>query len=95
MTTRQDTVIESRNSVNDSLGGNFQVILHNDDHNPFDYVVSCLMQTFDHDQAMSIKIAMDAHNRGKTIAQVEDEEGALKHCLALRNSGLGSDVEHI
>jgi len=95
MTTKQDTITDTKDTTGVGLGGGFQVILHNDDHTPFDYVVGCLMQVFNHSQEMSVKIAMEAHTRGRAIAQVEEEESAMKHCLALRNSGLGADVEHI
>jgi len=95
MSTKHETVTGTRESVGDGLGGGFQVILHNDNHNVFAYVVFCLMKTFDHNKSMAEKIATEAHTKGKAIAQVEDEEGAMRHCLALRLNGLGADVEHI
>ena len=95
MATKVDTVVKPRHTSNGGVGGGFQVILYNDDRNVFDYVVVCLMRVFDHGEPMARKIATEAHSNGKAIAQVEGEEEAVRHCLALRLSGLGADVEHI
>lgn len=73
----------------------FQVVLHNDSHNTFDHVVTCLTRVFGFGKQMAIKVAMEAHTRGKAIAEVEEEKSAVKHCLMLRVSGLGADVERI
>ena len=95
MTTMTNTITRPRDSTGSGVGDGFQVILQNDDHNAFDYVVACLVKIFDHNEAMARKIALEAHERGKAIAQVEDEESAMKHCLSLRLCGLGADVEQI
>ena len=72
-----------------------QVILHNDDHNEAGYVARCLMQVFGHGQDMAVKIMMEAHRRGRSIAEVEAESAAIQHRDQLRSFGLSATVEKV
>ena len=75
--------------------GTYQVVLLNDDHNTLEYVVMALMNVFSHDEFMSVRVAMEAHKRGRSIAQVEDEQSAVAHSGQLGKMGIGSKVEKI
>ena len=72
-----------------------QVILFNDDHNIAGYVVQCLCRVFGHPEQMAVKIMMEAHTRGRSIAQVEDQSKAEAHRAQLQSCGLTATVEHI
>ena len=72
-----------------------QVLLHNDDHNAADYVVDCLMRVFGHKTPLAIKIMLEAHENGKSIAEVEGESRAKRHRDQLQSCGLSSTVEKI
>jgi ATP-dependent Clp protease adapter protein ClpS len=72
-----------------------QVILHNDDHNEAGYVARCLMQVFGHGEDLAVKIMMEAHRRGRSIAEVETESPAIQHRDQLRGLGLSSTVEKV
>jgi ATP-dependent Clp protease adapter protein ClpS len=73
----------------------FQVILHNDDHNEAGYVARSLMQVFGHGEDLAVKIMMEAHRRGRAIAEVEAESPAIQHRDQLRGLGLSSTVEKV
>lgn len=73
----------------------YQVILYNDDYNTCEYVVSCLMNVFGHSYGMAVKLMSDAHNTGKTIAQVESKSEAMKHLAQLTKLGLMATVSKI
>lgn len=45
-----------------SKRGQWQVILHNDDHNTFDHVVECLIQICNHSYIQSVQCAHIVHN---------------------------------
>ena len=77
------------------LEGMCQVVLYNDDVNSFDHVVRCLMVVFGHPIELSSKLAMDAHTSGRTIAEVEDANKAIKHKEQLISFGLTAEVEKI
>jgi ATP-dependent Clp protease adaptor protein ClpS len=73
----------------------YQVVLHNDDHNTMERVVGCLMQVFGHPMELAEKIMLEAHSRGKAIAEVEGETEARTHCGQLLSFGLTATVEKV
>jgi len=73
----------------------FQVILFNDDHNSMAHVVHCLMQVFAHPEALAVKIMLEAHDRGKAIAEVEAETPARLHRDQLTSFGLTATVAKV
>jgi ATP-dependent Clp protease adapter protein ClpS len=72
-----------------------QVVLHNDDHNEAGYVAECLIRVFGHPEKLALKIMMEAHRRGRSIAEVESETPAIRHRDELRSLGLSSTVEKV
>jgi ATP-dependent Clp protease adaptor protein ClpS len=73
----------------------YQVILHNDDKNTVEHVVRCLMRVFGHNGPLAVKIMMEAHERGKAVAEVEAESEAKRHRDQLQSFGLSATVEKI
>lgn len=73
----------------------FQVVLFNDDHNAMEYVVLCLMRVFKHTIELATKIMLEAHVRGRAIAEVEAQTQALKHKKQLATLGIMTTVEKI
>jgi len=72
-----------------------QVVLFNDDHNSMEYVVLCLMHVFGYPLPIAAKVMFEAHSRGKSIAEVENEASAHRHQVQLSAHGLTSEVESI
>jgi ATP-dependent Clp protease adaptor protein ClpS len=52
----------------------WQVVLHNDDVTPMDFVIAILMKVFSHSEENATKIMWDIHNNGKGIAGVYTKE---------------------
>ena len=77
------------------MAGEFQIILYNDSYNTCEYVITCLMKVFDYSFELAKKIMIEAHLKGKTIAQVESLELALGHSILLISEGLIVELEHI
>jgi ATP-dependent Clp protease adapter protein ClpS len=71
----------------------YQVVLFNDDHHSMEFVVMCLMRTFKHSAELAAKIMLEAHARGRAIAEVEGEEAAQAHCGQLQSQGLMARIE--
>jgi ATP-dependent Clp protease adapter protein ClpS len=71
----------------------YSVILHNDDHNVREYVVSCLMRVFGHPLELSIRIMNEAHIKGQALAEVEEHDKASLHARQLRDGGLTVSIE--
>ena len=76
-----------------AAGDPCQVVLYNDDHNTSSHVVKSLIAIFQHSQAIAEKIMLDAHNSGRSVAEVEDYEKAIEHAKQLAEAGLKSEVE--
>jgi len=89
------TVIEKKTSSGYGFDGSHQVVLFNDDHNSCEYVIACLMSVFGHSVEMATKLMLEAHRKGKTIAQVERREDAMRHVSQLIAFGLNAIVELI
>lgn len=73
----------------------YQVVLHNDDVNLADFVARCLMRVFGHTEQLAYKIMMEAHNKGRAIAQVEAESQARLHRDQLQSFGLTVTIERV
>jgi ATP-dependent Clp protease adaptor protein ClpS len=73
----------------------YQVVLFNDDHNTADFVVKVLMRVFGHPMELAGKIMIEAHNNGRSIADVEARESAIKHKQQLESYGLTAAVEPV
>jgi ATP-dependent Clp protease adaptor protein ClpS len=76
-------------------GWDSQVVLFNDDVNTFEHVIDCLMAIFGHGRQLAEKITLEAHMRGRAIAEVEPREKAEQHAAALVKQGLVATVESI
>ena len=72
-----------------------QVILYNDDHNTSEHIVRCLILIFGHDVGMAQHLMMEAHELGKTIAQVEPYGKAVYHAALLQLANVKTEVEKI
>ena len=92
-TTIDAPVVKNRVTGGGGLASGSQVVLYNDSHNKYDYVVQCLMAVFKHPESMARKITEEAHRQGRAIAEVEDAEKAHAHVAQLGSMGLTAAVE--
>jgi len=90
-------VLKNPNEVDSGTGidGVCQVVLYNDDHNSFDHVVMALVTVFNHTLAIAHKVTMEAHTKGRAIAEVEEAEKATEHVQMLAALGLRAEMEKI
>jgi ATP-dependent Clp protease adaptor protein ClpS len=91
----EEPVVRPDDGLGAGLGWDSQVILFNDDVNTFEHVIRCLMSIFGHGEQLATKIAVEAHVRGRAIAEVEPREPAERHAAELRRRGLGAAVESV
>lgn len=88
-------MVRPDDGLGNGLGWDSQVILFNDDVNTFEHVIACLMSIFGHNLQLAADIALEAHEKGRAIAEVEPREQAEQHAAALKRQGLGASVESI
>jgi ATP-dependent Clp protease adaptor protein ClpS len=70
--------VEEETKVTDGIDSIYshKVILYNDDFNSFDHVEECLMKICFKTEEEAIKIAMEAHTKGKSVCY----EGSMEVC---------------
>jgi ATP-dependent Clp protease adaptor protein ClpS len=71
----------------------FKVLLHNDDRNTMDHVVSALMRVFRFDRTRSEQIMLEAHHQGVAVCTVEPLEQAEFHRDQLLSFSLIATIE--
>jgi ATP-dependent Clp protease adaptor protein ClpS len=63
--TKENTKSNSKESLNESLGKNRMLILHNDEINSFDFVIETLVKVCKHDEIQAEQCAFITHYKGK------------------------------
>ncbi|HTG01660.1 MAG TPA: ATP-dependent Clp protease adaptor ClpS [Nitrospirota bacterium] len=71
----------------------YRVLLHNDDVNSMDHVVTTLIRVFRFSREKSEGIMLEAHNKGVALCAREPYEQAEHHRDQLRSFSLISTIE--
>ena len=69
------------------------IILHNDDVNTFDHVISCLMEICGNDPIQAEQCAWIVHNNGKCAVKRGTFDQLEPRCTALLERGLSADIQ--
>jgi len=69
------------------------LILHNDDHNTFDFVIETLVEVCDHEYPQAEQCAMITHFKGKCDVKKETFDVLKPMKLELQNRGLTVSIE--
>jgi ATP-dependent Clp protease adaptor protein ClpS len=91
--------LEKRDVANETVvvrkpAPRYRVLLHNDDHNPMEYVVMVLIQTVPAlSQPQAVSIMMEAHANGMALVITCAFEPAEFYCETLQSHGLSSTIE--
>ncbi|MGB3612643.1 MAG: ATP-dependent Clp protease adapter ClpS [Elainellaceae cyanobacterium] len=85
--------IEKRSTVR-KHAPQYRVLLHNDDHNPMEYVVEVLIKTVAGlTPPQAVDIMMQAHSSGMAVVIVCAQEHAEFYSETLKSHGLMSTIE--
>jgi len=63
--TKEKLKDKNAESLNESIGKNRMLILHNDEVNTFDFVIESLVDVCEHDEIQAEQCAMITHYKGK------------------------------
>jgi ATP-dependent Clp protease adaptor protein ClpS len=91
MSTKTKEKVESK--VDEILSKPFRLDLHNDDHNSFDWVITCLMKVCGHEQEQASQCAHMVHFNGKCDVKYGDKETISAMKDKLRGAGLSVTME--
>lgn len=69
------------------------LIVFNDDHNSFDWVIKCFMEVLRHGPEQAEQLAIIIHNRGKATVKTGAKDELLPLKEALTERGLSVVIE--
>lgn len=84
---------QTTTSVDDVLSKPCKIILHNDDHNSFDWVITCLIRICDHEIEQATQCAHIVHFKGECDVKYGDKEELTVMKEKLQNAGLSATLE--
>ncbi len=77
----------------EELVGTYYLILYNDDHNTFDWVIECLIDLCQHQAEQAEQCALLVHFKGKCQIKKGSYNELKPICEALLDRGLSAKLE--
>lgn len=77
------------------LGDKAQLIVYNDDHNTFDWVIQCFVEVLNHSSEQSEQLALIIHFKGKATVKTAPKSVLKPKKDALIDRGLSAVIEEI
>lgn len=84
---------KSKSKVDEILSRPFKLILHNDDVNSFEWVITCLVKICNHDHQQAEQCAQIVHFNGECDVKRGDYEKLSVMKEKLQNAGLSVTLE--
>jgi ATP-dependent Clp protease adaptor protein ClpS len=78
--------------VEEAVGMNNEIVLHNDDVNTFDHVIETLIRVCKHDALQAEQCALLLHYKGKCTVKTGTIEELKPQCSALLDAGLSAEI---
>ena len=79
----------------DDIGAHAQLIVYNDDHNTFDWVIQCFIDVLKHVSAQAEQLALIIHFKGKATVKTAPKNVLKPKKDALIDRGLSAVIEDI
>lgn len=84
--TQDDVLVE------EAVGSNHEIVLHNDDINTFDHVIKTLIRVCKHEALQAEQSALLVHYKGKCTVKTGTIEELKPQCTALLDAGLSAEL---
>jgi ATP-dependent Clp protease adaptor protein ClpS len=84
---------KTKSEVDQILSKPFKIILHNDDFNSFDWVITCLIKICGHEYEQANQCAHIVHFKGECDVKYGDFEKLSVMKEKLQNAGLSVTIE--
>ena len=84
---------KTKSKVDEILSKPYRLVLHNDDYNSFDWVITCLIKICKHEQDQASQCAHIVHFSGKCDVKYGDLETISTMKDKLKNAGLSATME--
>lgn len=93
--TQEETDVLVLEEVLEEVGSQSQLVVYNDDHNTFDWVIECFVDILNHTFEQSEQLAMIIHFKGKAIVKTATFSELKPKKDALLDKGLSAVIEEI
>jgi len=70
-----------------------RIIVYNDDHNTFEWVIECFTEILGHSSIQAEQLALIIHTKGKATVKTGSKEELLPLMGALNDRGLSAVIE--
>ncbi len=91
--TDEEVLIEDEVTTEDTTGEPAQLIVYNDDHNTFDWVIQCFMEILNHSSAQAEQLSLMIHYKGKATVKTAPKPVLKPKKDALVDRGLSAVIE--
>jgi ATP-dependent Clp protease adaptor protein ClpS len=81
--------------VEDDIGSDLpsRIIVFNDDHNSFEWVIQCFMEILQHSSEQAEQLSLIIHFKGKAIVKTGPRQELRPKCEALLDRGLSAVMD--
>ncbi|MDA8972436.1 MAG: ATP-dependent Clp protease adaptor ClpS [Saprospiraceae bacterium] len=93
--TQEETDVDVLEEVMEEIGNQSQLVVYNDDHNTFDWVIDCFVDVLRHSPEQAEQCAMLIHFKGKAIVKTASFDELRPKKNALIEKGLSAVIEEI
>lgn len=88
-----DVLVEEEIEEDIGTGEESFLIVYNDDHNTFDWVIKCFMEVLKHTEQQAEQLAMIIHFKGKATVKTAPKSQLRPPREALIDKGLSAVIE--
>jgi ATP-dependent Clp protease adaptor protein ClpS len=88
----EEVLVEDEVS-DEGRGEQAQLIVYNDDHNTFDWVIKCLMEVLNHSSEQAEQLSLIIHFKGKATVKTAPKKVLRPKKDALVERGLSAVIE--
>ena len=79
--------------IDELLGHHSRLIVYNDDHNTFEWVIECFIDILGHTSVQAEQLALIIHTKGKATVKTGPKEELLPLMQGLNDRGLSAVIE--
>jgi len=88
-----EEILVEEDLADSDVGDRAQLIVYNDDHNTFDWVIQCFMEVLDHTNAQAEQLSLIIHFKGKATVKTAPKNILKPKKDALIDRGLSAVIE--
>lgn len=89
----EDVLVEEEVTEDTDIGNHARLIVYNDDHNTFEWVIQCFMEVLGHTESQSEQLALIIHFKGKATVKTAPKSVLQPLKEGLIDRGLSAVIE--